>query len=258
MPAQLRVEDLGAVRVFTLDNPDRRNALTPALLESLAWAYRPGAEGSARAFLLRGEGGRAFCAGYDLESLAAVGEGALPDDLIQEVYAAIEAHPVPTVACVEGAAFGAGFELATVCDLRVAAHSARFCLPPARLGVVYAPEGLSRLSSLVGPGQARRLALTGCVVEGPEASLLGLVEQYVPEGGNAFAAACHLAEAIAAGAPLAISGMKQVLSALARGPLSEAESVRLRALRREAFNSEDVQEGRAAFLQKRAPVFKGR
>lgn len=258
MPAQLRVEDVGAVRVLTLDHPERRNALTPRLLESLADAYRSGREGSPRAFLLRGEGGRAFCAGYDLESLAAVGEGALPDDLIQEVYAAIEAHPVPTVACMEGAAFGAGFELATACDLRVAGSTARFCLPPARLGVVYAPEGLARLAALVGPGQARRLALTGCVVEAAEASLLGLVEQFVPEGQDAYAAALRLAESIAEGAPLAISGMKQVFAALARGPLSADESARLRGLRRAAFNSEDVQEGRAAFLEKRAPVFKGR
>ncbi len=258
MPAQLRMEDVGAVRVLTLDHPERRNALTPGLLESLAEAYRPGNAGGVRAFLLRGAGGRAFCAGYDLEALSSVGEGALPDDLIQQVYAALEAHPVPTVACVEGAAFGAGFELALACDLRVAAHSARFCLPPARLGVIYAPAGLARLAALVGPGQARRLALTGCVLEPDEAALLGLVEQSVPAGADPFAAALGLAQSIAAGAPLAISGMKQVFAALARGPLSEEEEARLRGLRRAAFNSEDVQEGRAAFLQKRAPVFKGR
>jgi enoyl-CoA hydratase/carnithine racemase len=257
VPAQLRVEDVGPVRVLTLDNPERRNALTPALLESLAQAYGPGASG-VRAFVLRGEGGRAFCSGYDLESLAVVGDGALPDDLIQEVYAAIEAHPVPTVACLEGAAFGAGFELALACDLRVAAQGARFCLPPARLGVVYAPEGLARLSALVGPGQARRLALTGCVVEVAEAVRLGLVEWSVPAGEGAFAAALGVAGSIASGAPLAVSGMKQVFSALARGPLSAADAARLRALRREAFNSEDVREGRAAFLEKRPPVFKGR
>ena len=258
MPAQLRVEDVGPVRVLTLDNPDRRNALTPALLEALAEAYRPGAHGAARVFALRGEGHRAFCAGYDLESLAAVGGGALPDDLIQEVYAAIEAHPLPTVACVEGAAFGAGFELALACDVRVAAASARFCLPPARLGVVYAPEGLSRLAALVGAGQARRLALTGCVVDGAEAARVGLVEQLVPNGGDAWEAALGVAGIIAAGAPLAVSGMKQVFAALGRGPLSAEASARLRALRREAFNSEDVREGRAAFLEKRPPVFKGR
>lgn len=258
MAAQLRAEDVGAVRVLTLDHPERRNALTPGLLESLAQAYRPGRQDGVRVFLLRGAGGRAFCAGYDLESLASVGEGPLPDDLVQEVYAAIEAHPVPTVACVEGAAFGAGFELATACDLRMAASTARFCLPPARLGVVYAPEGLARLVALVGPGQARRLALTACVVEAQEAALLGLVEQVVPDGADAFAAALGLAQSVAAGAPLAISGMKQVLSALARGPLSAGEAARLRGLRRAAFNSEDVKEGRAAFLEKRPPMFKGR
>jgi enoyl-CoA hydratase/carnithine racemase len=258
VPAALHVEDVGTVRVLTLSHPERRNALTPALLDELAVAYSPESTSGVRAFVLRGEGGKAFCSGYDLEALAPAGEGELPDDAIQRTLALMEAHPAPTVACIEGAAYGAGFELATACDVRVAASSARFCLPPARLGVVYAPEGLARLVSLVGLGQARRLALTACVVDATDAHAMGLVEQLVLDGVAAHAAALGMAQAFAAGAPLAVAGMRQVFTALSRGPLDGAERDRLRALRRAAFNSEDVQEGRAAFLEKRAPVFKGR
>ncbi len=257
MPAALLVEDVGRVRVLTLSHPERRNALTPALLDELAAVYGPGASPGVRAFVLRGAGGKAFCSGYDLDALAPAGEGELPDDAIQRTLALLEAHPAPTVACVEGAAYGAGFELATACDVRVAAASARFCLPPARLGVIYAPEGLARLASLVGMGQARRLALTACVVDASEAKSIGLLELLVPEGQSPDAVARALAESFAAGAPLAVSGMRQVFASLARGPLDDAERARLRALRRAAFNSEDVREGRAAFLEKRQPVFKG-
>lgn len=259
MPAALLVEDLGPVRVLTLSYPERRNALTPALLDDLAAAYGSAGSPGVRAFVLRGDAvGKAFCSGYDLDALAPAGAGELPDDAIQRTLALLEAHPAPTVACVEGAAYGAGFELATACDVRIAAASARFCLPPARLGVVYAPEGLARLVALVGMGQARRLALTACVVDAPEAASLGLVEQLVPEGQSPGDGALALAAAFAAGAPLAVSGMRQVFAALGRGTLEEAERSRLRALRRAAFNSEDVREGRAAFLEKRLPVFHGR
>ncbi|MFL5321843.1 MAG: enoyl-CoA hydratase/isomerase family protein, partial [Myxococcaceae bacterium] len=115
------VEDAGLVRVLTLHNPARRNALTADVLRKLQTAIAPT---SFRAFILRGEGERAFCSGYDLQSLEPVGEGALPDDLIGEVYAQIEAHPSPFIACLNGAAFGAGFELATACDFRIATGSA--------------------------------------------------------------------------------------------------------------------------------------
>ncbi|MEN9797568.1 MAG: hypothetical protein RL653_1264 [Pseudomonadota bacterium] len=258
MPAALLVEDVGPVRVLTLSHPERRNALTPSLLDELAAVYGPGGSPGVRAFVLRGAGDKAFCSGYDLDALAPAGEGELPDDAIQRTLGLLEAHPAPTVACVAGAAYGAGFELATACDVRVAAASARFCLPPARLGVIYAPEGLARLAALVGMGQARRLALASCVVDAPEALSIGLVEQLVPAGQPPDAVALQLAEALAAGAPLAVSGMRQVFAALGRGRLEEAESTRLRALRRAAFNSEDVREGRAAFLEKRPPAFKGR
>lgn len=257
MSAVVHVEDHGAVRVLTLENAPRRNALTPEMLRQLKDALKT--SDATRAILIRGAGDRAFCSGYDLQSLEPVGEhGALPDDLIGEVYAAIEAHPAPVIAALNGAAFGAGFELATACDFRIASATAQLCMPPAKLGVVYAPEGLQRLARLVGFSRAKLLFFTGRVISANDALEDGLVDEVRDSAEAAFQAAHALAEELAKNAPLAIAGMKRIFTALGRAPLSEEQQRDFRELRRDAFNSEDVKEGRAAFLEKRAPAFKGR
>jgi enoyl-CoA hydratase/carnithine racemase len=255
------------VRVLTLANPAKRNALDVQMLAQLQEAL---AAPGARALLLRGDDA-SFCAGYDLEALGQVAEGvALPDELLCEVLDQLEAHPAPSVALVRKAAFGAGCELAAACDFRVGALDAVFCLPPARLGIVYAPEGLARLARVVGWPRAKLLFLTGRKIDAEEAHRMGLLDELatadvVPAGSEAdspFAPdADALAEALAAelatGAPLAVAGMKRGFSLLAKCALSEAESAELLSLRRAAFNSEDAREGRAAFLEKRSPHFSG-
>ena len=157
--ATLHVHDEGPLRTLTLEHADKRNALNQTLLFALRDAVSLEQTKHVRAFIIRGAGEKAFCSGYDLQALEPVGEGALPDDLIGEVYAALEAHPAPSIACLNGAAFGAGFELATACDFRIAASSAQLGMPPAKLGVVYAPEGLNRLMRLVGFSTAKLLFL---------------------------------------------------------------------------------------------------
>lgn len=254
MSASLQVEDHGPVRILTLDHPERRNALTRALLLEIREAI---AEPNIRAFIFRGAGERAFCSGYDLQSLEPVGEGALPDDLIGEVYAELEAHPAPSIACVNGAAFGAGFELATACDFRIASTSAQLGMPPAKLGVVYAPEGLQRLMRLVGFSAAKLLFFSGRSVCAAEGKSMGLVDELRDTPEAAFLACRQLADELSRNAPLAVSGMKKIFTALGRAQLSAKERDEFRALRRAAFNSGDVIEGRAAFLEKRTPRFKG-
>lgn len=257
MTARLLVEDFGVVRVLTLDHADRRNALTRELLLELRRVLASSA--SVRAFILRGAGERAFCSGYDLQSLEPVGEaGALPDDLIGQVYAELEAHPAPSIACLNGPAFGAGFELATACDFRIAAASAQLGMPPAKLGVVYSPDGLQRLIRLVGFSTAKLLFLTGRSISAADAKSYGLVDELRDSPNDAFLAARNLADELSRNAPLAISGMKKIFSALGQPPLSDAQRDEFRALRRAAFNSDDVKEGRAAFLEKRTPSFKGK
>jgi enoyl-CoA hydratase len=255
----LRVEDLpGGVRVLTLARPARRNALDDALVAQLHAALAPEACTGVRALLLRGDAGT-FCSGYDLTGLGPPAPGGgLPDDALMEALARLESHPLPSVALVQGAAFGAGFDLAAACDFRVGSADALFSMPPARLGVVYAAAGISRVTRLVGLTRAKALFLTGRRLDGPTALAWGLLDECHPDGASAEAAALALCEVLAAGAPLAIAGMKETFGLLARTHLAPQEAEHLRQLRSEAFGSEDAREGRAAFLEKRRPVFRGR
>ena len=259
MPAALRVEDRGGVRTLTLSHPARKNALDEGVIESLRQAVEGAEAAGARALLVRGEGDEAFCAGYDLHALAAVGpSGELPDDALEEALSALAACPVPSIALVHGPAFGAGCDLACACDLRVGSATATFCMPPARLGVIYAASGLSRVQALVGPARAKRMFFTALKVDAARAQDWGLLDELHPTVAEADAAASSWAETIASMAPLAIRGMKRTFAAIAGARLDAVEVSALRQLRREAFSSADAREGRAAFLEKRAPKFTGR
>lgn len=257
MAPLLEVEDREeGLRLLTLSNPARRNALDDGLVARLEEELAR-APGEARVLLIRGAG-ETFCSGYDLGKLGGPGEGGqLPDDNLVACLQRLEACPVPTVALVRGAAFGAGFDLAASCDFRVGSEEATFCMPPARLGIVYSPEGLARATRLVGLARAKSLFLTGRRLGAPEALAWGLLDECHPAP-EVEARALELCRTLAAQAPLAVAGMKEALRLLARSSLGEAEQRRLRALRAAAFASEDAREGRAAFLEKRPPRFQGR
>lgn len=253
MPATLEVVDLPhGVRQLTLHHPERRNALDDALLDALEAAVTR-AEG-VRCFLVRGGGERLFSAGYDLTALTGFPEGTpLPDERLAAVFDALTHHPAPSVALVTGPAIGAGCELALACDFRVGDAHARFVMPPARIGVVYALQGLRRVVRRVGEGRARYLFLTGRAVEGEAAHRFGLLDVLAPD---AEGEARRLCEELARQAPLALAGLKQGFALLEGGATPEALAA-FEARRRESFNSADAREGRDAALQKRAPVFRG-
>lgn len=246
----------GIVRTLTLSRPDRRNALDPPTLDALRAALDAAVRDGVRVLVVTGDGA-AFCSGYDLGlgDLAPAGD-ALPDETVLRTMAAVRDVPLPTVARVNGAAYGAGFELAISCDLRVAAADAVLCLPPARLGIAYAPGGLARLASLVGTAVARRLVFTAEPVPAERARTLGLVDDVV-EKDKLDDAVRQLADGMAGAAPMAVRAMKRTLNAL-EARLSDADREAADADRRSCYASEDVAEGLAAFAQRRAPKFRGR
>jgi enoyl-CoA hydratase/carnithine racemase len=256
MQPTVEVEDREeGIRVLTLVNPARRNALDDRMLGLLDAALTPPPH--IRAFLVRGSGGT-FCSGYDLTGLGPpTSEGGLPDDLLMSVLGRLERHPVPSVALVQGSAFGAGFDLAASCDFRVGAPETIFCMPPARLGLIYSEEGIARAARLVGLARAKVLFLTAQKVDGELALAWGLLDECHPAS-KVEESALALCRTLAAHAPLAMAGMKEVLGLLGQPTLSQQERARMRALRVTAFRSEDLQEGKAAFLAKRTPRFQGR
>jgi enoyl-CoA hydratase/carnithine racemase len=254
VPGELRVEEPApGVARLTISNPEKRGALDPPLLEALVAALE---RLDARCVVLTGEG-RAFCAGYDVATL--MREGAAGAQLFPAALAAIEAYPHPVLAALNGHAIGGGLELAIACDLRIAADTASLGMPPAKLGVVYAAEGINRFVTAIGAARTRELFLTGRRIDAATAERWGLVNQVVEEEALAEEALA-LASEIAGNAPLSLRGNKAAIGAVvaAAGALDPATAAALDAERLAAFASEDLREGLRAFGEKRAPVWRGR
>jgi enoyl-CoA hydratase len=256
--ASITFELRGPVAFIELHRPDKLNVLTRALLDDLGEAFkRVESERGVRAVILTGAG-RAFCAGTDINELAALdAEGALlAARRGQDVCDQIERCGVPVIAALNGIAAGGGCELALACHIRIASTNAQFSLPEVKLGVIPAYGGTQRLPRVTGSGRALEMMLTGQSIAAQEALRLGLVNR-LTEPARLLIEAEALAREIARLAPLAI---RACLEAVMRGlSLPLEEGLKLEAdLFSSLFATEDVREGTRAFLEKRAPVFKGK
>jgi enoyl-CoA hydratase/carnithine racemase len=258
-PVACRVES--GVAWIEFGDPAVRNVLAVPLLEALPRAIADALQHDARVVVLRGRGDL-WSAGYDV--------GEIPPDLFAADPRATLAHPyercmrdvaacpVPTLAAVNGHAFGGGVELAVSCDLRLLRAGSRMGIPAARLGLVYPHAGIATLLRLLGPAPTRYLLYTGEPVDDAHAERIGLVDRVVPAA-EFDAAVTALATRIAAGAPLAVRGMKRILTTLERGTaLTDADVQGMLELRQASYQSADFREGRAAFASKREPRFEGR
>jgi enoyl-CoA hydratase/carnithine racemase len=262
--SHLIVTRKGRVGTLVLNRPQKRNALSKALARDLASALEDLAgDDTLRTVLIRGAGERDFCSGYDIGELPVGSSGPPGRRLarlrpVEEAFQQVIRFPYPVVAVINGAAFGAGCELALCCDLRLAADDVRMGMPPARLGLVYPWWGLLRFVQTVGLSVTRELFYTARPLSGPRLFERGLVDRLLPRE-RLDEVAADLAAAIAANAPLALKGTKRVLNLLAgAAPLSEAAAREAEELAENALASEDLQATREAFLKKETPVFRGR
>jgi enoyl-CoA hydratase len=251
----IHFEERGFVGLATIDRPERRNALNSALCHELLVQLE--AHPHLRAIVITGAGS-AFCAGADLVTRFG-GEGGTTDTFrptFERLLDAIVDHPAPVLAAINGPAIGAGMQLAVACDIRVAAMGARMAIPGGRLGIHLSARNIWRLAMLVGQGAARDFLLAGRNVDAEEALRVGLVQHV---SGDALVDTLHLAGEIAASAPFTVQGHKRSLNLIAeqfwlnKRPREEIERLEARA-----FDSEDLQEGMAAFAEKRNPQFHGR
>jgi enoyl-CoA hydratase len=257
---RIGIEDRGLARILVVDNPSKRNALDFQALDELEEACAGAERDGVRCLVLRGAGDDAFSSGFDLAEMALTSRrGERPDEAVERVVDALSAVPCPTIAFLNGFAFGGGFELAVTCDLRVARAGVKLAMTPAKLGVVYPEGGLRRFADLVGSARTRELFFTGRTIDAETALAWGLVNR-ISAAATAEADALALAAEIAGNAPLAVRGMKRILRLLEgtheRG-LSDAERAEIAELRRAAFESADLREGRRAWEERRPPRFKG-
>ena len=256
----LQVEEDGHALIVRIANESRANALDDPILDALVSLLQGPRAEAARVVLLAGTGERHFSAGLDLgertadELVAYLQQG---ERRLGRAARAIAGCPRPVVGVLNGAAFGGALELAIACDWRIARRGARLGMPAARIGVVYAADGLRRFVAAMGPARTRRLFLTGTPIDADEALSLGLVDQVVePEA--LWDTARAVAVEVASASPFAVSGTRAIIATLTeRAPWEEVEETASQA-RSRAFDSDDFREGLAAFRDKRPPDFGGR
>jgi enoyl-CoA hydratase len=241
--------DAADVVVVTLDRPERRNALDHATLQSLRDAITHAVDERARVLVLTGAGGH-FCAGADLTGIE--DEGFV--DLLRSVLEGLHTAPFPVVAAVEGAALGAGTQLAMSCDLRIATADASFGIPAAKLGLTVDHWTVQQLARHAGDSLARVMLLGAEVLRGDRLYASGFVHRLVDAGGVAEPALAWARE-LRALAPLTIAAHKVMLGVAEHIEQPPPVAVEARAA---AWASDDFQEGLAAFRERRAPEFRWR
>lgn len=255
MPVELtRVEEFA---LLTLNRPEALNALSFAIIGEIGARLDEVATSDARALFITGAGPKAFCAGADIKELqgrdlTAQKRGA---ELGQHTFAKLDHLPMPSVALINGFAFGGGLELAMACTFRLASTKARMGQPEIKLGLIPGYGGTQRLPRLIGESRAMELVLSGRAVDAAEAYGIGLVNQVIEgdllEAGRKFARtfSCHSLPVLG----LAREAVRRAASnTLAEGLRVEADLSTL------AFQTEDAREGMEAFAGKRQAVFRDR
>ena len=258
----IRCDEHEHVATLTLNRPDKRNAMSPALLSDLAAQLQRLAENpDVRVLILRGQGTEAFSAGYDIGHLPArAGNEPLPASngvgLFQRVLEQVRAFHAPVIAMIHGFCMGGGLELAATCDLRLTADSGVFCMPPARLGALYSGEGLLRFVNLIGLANTCEIFYTACRFDARRAHQMGLVNHVVPAA-ELEQLTGAMAHQIVHNAPLSVKNTKTSLAHVLQFQDFSQHAETLKRLRDACMQSDDFQEGRRAFLEKRPPVFRG-
>ena len=254
------VEDRGAVRHVVLNRPEKRNALSTAVVQELGEALAAAAaEPGARVVVLRGAG-TMFSSGMDGADLGAL--AADPERLrewraaILAIWSLCEDMAKPTIAQIHGACLGGAAELALACDMRVMASEAVIGVVETRVGLIPDVGGCSRLPALVGLGRAKELIMASKVVDGTHAERIGLANRVAPAD-ELDAATEQLAAELLACAPLAVGLAKGVLNSAAHPNLAGTLEQEMTA-QELCVTSEDFREGAQALAERRAPQFRGR
>ena len=256
---EIKLRRQGQVAVVTINRPEKKNCCTKAMWTEFGRLFRELEDDSdVRAVVLTGAGDN-FCTGADISEFAEVrGDAEQAADYGRQVVFAehsIAELSKPVIAAIRGYAVGGGCGLIVCADFRVSDRSGRFGIPAARLSIIYGMDGLQKLANIVGVTNAKRIMYTARRFTAEEAAEMGLVDMLVD--GDPVEAAVEFAESMAANAPLSIMGAKMGLNAVVSGRMAETEAG-YHDLQMRASNSEDYREGRAAFMEKRAPVFQGR
>ncbi|PZM65776.1 enoyl-CoA hydratase [Paenibacillus dendritiformis] len=253
------LEHHGQVAIITLNRPDELNAFNYEALVRLGGIVEEIRQNPQRirAVIVTGRG-RAFSAGADLKERRTLNEQQVRRNVraIREVFTAVEELPQPTIAAVNGYAFGGGFELTLACDFRFAVRDARMGLTEVSLGIIPGAGGTQRLPRLIGPARAKELILTARKITAEEALQYGLLSGMADDAEQLRRMALELANEIAANAPLAVYQAKYAINRGSSVDLHSGLEVEAQAYEM-IIPTKDRAEALAAFADKRKPVFRG-
>jgi enoyl-CoA hydratase len=254
--AGLRLDVEGPIATITLDRPEKLNAVTPEMLEGLDGALASiDADEAVRVVVLTGAGDRAFCAGADINAWASLA----PIDMWRRwvrsghrVMDRLEGLRQPTIAALNGIAYGGGLELALACDLRIASDTVKVAAPEVGIGTIPGWGMTTRLAVVAGPARAKQMILSGQPVEARRAEAWGVLSEVVAAA-DLREATRQLAERIAAQAPIAVQIAKQLIDGLRPRVPASLESLGSGLT---AF-TDDAHEGLAGFRERRPAKFEG-
>ncbi len=246
------------VALLTLNRPHVMNALNFPMLRALKgrlealWFDR-----EVRVILVTGAGKKAFCAGADLKERTTLSEVEVKEFIrtIRDTFTMLEEIPKPTIAVINGVAFGGGLEMALACDLRYAAESARMGLTETSLAIIPGAGGTQRLPRVVGKAKAKELIFTARRITAEEAERIGLVSEVVPDE-KLLERAMEVAQEIAANGPLAVAQAKYAINTGAEVEIHAGLTIESRCYDN-IIPTKDRLEGLRAFREKRKPLYKG-
>mgnify|MGYP006270810637 CR=1 FL=1 len=260
MTASLKIHQADGIGWIVFSNIERHNAVTYEMWCGVPEAIaRFDADPSVFAIALAGDGEKAFVSGADISEFekkrGTLDASTIYNEAVDTAYAAVVAAAKPTIAKIRGICMGGGLYLAASCDLRICNDRARFAMPAAKLGLGIRYESVRRLMEVLPAAQAADIVFTGRQFDGPEAARLGFVNRSVPDDQLDASTAQYL-EWLSASAPLTVKAAKAAMRAWSAGEPADAVA-RVRQMTDTCFASQDYQEGRKAFAEKRKPQFKG-
>ncbi len=246
---------------LTFSRPERMNAVSVemwAAIPEIMAAFE--ADGGIRVVVLTGAGGKAFVAGADISQFSDTREDARAaaeyERINGEAFAAIRDCSKPTIAMINGYCIGGGLAIALSCDLRIAAEGSSFAIPAAKLGLAYPIDGMEQVLRVVTPAFAKEIFFTARRFDVAEARAMQLINAALPAN-ELEAYTAQICTQICANAPLTLRAAKHAIDTIAAKPESY-DRAGVETLSAACFGSADYAEGRAAFLEKRKPEFKGR
>ncbi len=247
----------GPLAELVLNRPAKRNALNTEMWQAIPKLVAEAADDpQIKVLIMRGATSEAFCAGADIgqfDQVHASSESRLAyRGAVGAAYAALAQFAKPTIAMVRGVCFGGGCALALCCDLRYADPSARFCIPPARLGLAYSLKETKRLVDLVGPAKTKEMLMGARVIEAEEALRIGLATRLF-EAADLERETLAFAGQLCELSQFTIRAVKQIVAEIVNGAVEDTDLSR--RLFESQFEGPDYIEGRRAFLEKRKPEF---